>query len=132
MTSFNGNGRTIGANGRKERLYTSGSAAGDVSAAAVDLSFYSFIRLEPKPGKQLQLSDELMRLLEPTRAESGCVRIHLYEAIRDPSVFYFHSEWINEAAFDAHADTPHMVRFLGLVDDLITHPLRAVRTKRIA
>jgi quinol monooxygenase YgiN len=109
----------------------SGSAAGVVSEAEVDLSFYSFVRFEPQPGKRLQLGDELRRLLEPTRAESGCVQIHLYEAIRDPAVFYFHSEWIDEAAFDAHAKTPHMVRFLNLVDDLITHPLRAVRTKRI-
>ena len=95
------------------------------------MSFYSFVRFEPKAGKQPQLGDELMRLLGPTRAESGCVRIHLYEAIRDPSVYYFHSEWIDEAAFDAHARTAHMVRFLGLVDELITHPLKAVRTKRI-
>src|SRR5215472_14972036 len=97
----------------------------------VDMSFHSFIRFEPKPGKRAQLADELTRLLEPTRGEPGCTRIHLYEAIRDPSVFYFHSEWTDEAAFDAHTQTPHMVRFLSLIDDLITHPLKAVRTKRI-
>jgi quinol monooxygenase YgiN len=35
-------------------------------------------------------------------------------------------------AFDAHAHLPHMKRFLGLVGELITHPLQAVRTKQIA
>ena len=115
----------------KEKNLSSGSTAGAVLDEEVDMSFHSFVRFEPKPGKRAQLVDELMRLLEPTRAESGCVRIHLYEAVREPPILYFHSEWIDEAAFDAHAQTSHMVRFLSLVDDLITHPLKAVRTKRI-
>jgi quinol monooxygenase YgiN len=104
---------------------------GAVLDEEVEMSFHSFVRFEPKPGKRAQLAGELMRLIEPTRAEPACVRIHLYEAVREPPIFYFHSEWVDEAAFDAHAQTPHMVRFLSLVDDLITHPLKAVRTKRI-
>src|ERR1035438_487633 len=87
--------------------------------------------VRPRPGKELQLRDELMRVLEPTRAEPGCVRIHLYESTREPLFYFIHSEWIDERAFDAHAELPHIRRFLGLVDDLITHPLQAVRTKQI-
>jgi quinol monooxygenase YgiN len=92
---------------------------------------YIFARFEPRPGKGLQLRDELMRVLEPTRAEPGCVRIHLYESTREPLFYFIHSEWIDERAFDAHAELPPIRRFLGLVDDLITHPLQAVRTKQI-
>ena len=95
------------------------------------MSLYIFARFEARPGKQLQLLDEMMLILEPTRAEAGCVRIHLYESTRDPLVFFIHSEWTDEAAFDAHAELHHMRRFLGLVDELITHPLQAVRTKQI-
>ncbi len=95
------------------------------------MALYIFARFEPRPGKQHLLLDELMLLLEPTRAEAGCIRIHLYESMRDPPLFFIHSEWTDEAAFDAHAELPHMKRFLGLVDELITHPLQAVRTKRI-
>src|ERR1019366_26514 len=87
--------------------------------------------VRPRPGKELQLRDELMRVLEPTRAEPGWVRIHLYESTREPLFYFIHSEWIDERAFDAHAELPHIRRFLGLVDDLITHPLQAVRTKQI-
>lgn len=43
------------------------------------MELYLFVRLEPKPGKELQLRDELARVVEPTRAEAGCVRIHFYE-----------------------------------------------------
>ena len=96
------------------------------------MPLYIFARFEPRPGKQRQLLDELMLILEPTRAETGCVRVHLYESTRDPSTFFIHSEWTDDQAFDAHAEQPHMRRFLGLVDDLIAQPLKAVRTKQIA
>jgi hypothetical protein len=56
-----------------------------------------------------------MLILEPTRAEAGCVRIHLYESTRGP--------WLSSF-------TPNGL-FLGLIDELITHPLQAVRTKQI-
>jgi quinol monooxygenase YgiN len=93
------------------------------------MPLYIFARFEPKPGKEMQLRDELMRVLEPTRAEPGCVRIHLYESTRGPQIWFIHSEWIDEPAFDAHTELPHTVRFVGQVENLIAHPLQAVRTK---
>ena len=96
------------------------------------MPLHVFIRFEPLTEKRQQLHDELILIPEPTRAEPGCVRIHLYESTRDPLAFFIHSEWIDEAAFDTHAHLPHMKRFLALVGELITHPLQAVRTKQIA
>jgi len=96
------------------------------------LPIHTFVRFEPLPGKEQQLRDELLLVLEPTRAEPGCNRIHLYEALRDPLVFYIHSEWVDEAAFDVHAKLPHVTRFLGLVGGLVTHRVQSVRTKEIA
>jgi quinol monooxygenase YgiN len=95
------------------------------------MPLYIFARLEPKPGKELQLRDELDLVLKPTRAEPGCVRIHLYESTRGPLIYYIHSEWIDEPAFDAHAELPHTRRFAGAAADLIADPLRAVRTKQV-
>lgn len=96
------------------------------------MPLHVFVRFEPQIGKQRQLLDELTLVMEPTRAEPGCISIRLYEATRDPHVFFIHSEWRDEAAFDSHAQLPHMTRFLSLVGDLINHPLQAVRTKQIA
>lgn len=74
----------------------------------------------------------MQRVLEPTRGEPGCIRINLYEATRGPAVFYLHSEWVDEAAFEEHARLPHTLDFLSVLDELITHPLQALRTKQIA
>ena len=95
------------------------------------LPLHTFVRFEPQPGKEQQLRDELLALLEPTRAEPGCIRIHLYEALRDPLIFYVHSEWVDEAAFDTHAKLPHITRFLGMVGKLTTNPVKGIRTKQI-
>jgi quinol monooxygenase YgiN len=95
------------------------------------MPLYVFARLEPRPEKERQLRDELTLVLEATRAEPGCVRIHLYESTRGPLTYFIHSEWIDEPAFDAHVELPHTVRFVGQVGELITHPLQAVRTQQI-
>ena len=68
--------------------------------------------------------------MELTRAE-GYVGIHLYECLRGDEHFIIHSQFTEEAAFDAHAELPHMKRFLGLVGELITHPVQAMRCRRL-
>jgi len=93
---------------------------------------YIFARFEPKPGKERRLQDELELVLEPTRAEPGCIRINLYQSTRHPAVFYIHSQWTGEAAFEVHAGLPHTARMIAAVEELITHPLEAMRTEQIA
>ena len=95
------------------------------------MPLHAFVRFEPVPGKEDLLREELTLLLQPTRAEPGCIRIHLYEAVREPLVYYIHSEWVDEAAFDAHPKLPHMTRFLGLVGGLATNPVKGIRTLQI-
>lgn len=95
------------------------------------MPLYTFVRFDPVPGKEQQLRGELLRVLGPTRAEPGCLRIHLFESTRGPLTFLIHSEWADDAAFDAHAKLPHMTRFVAAVRDLMTNPLQGVRTSRI-
>ena len=95
------------------------------------MPLYTFVRFDPIPGKEHQLRQELLAILEPTRAEPGCLRIHLFESTRPPLIFFIHSEWQDEAAFDAHPQLPHMTRFLGLVEELTTHPVKGIRTSQI-
>ena len=95
------------------------------------MPLYIFARFEPRPGKRDELVEELTRVIRPTRAEPGCIRINAFESTRGPCCFYIHSEWIDEPAFDAHAELPHTMHFLSRLDDLITHPLHVVRTRQI-
>jgi len=51
--------------------------------------------------------------------------------IRDPRLFWIHSRWIDEAAFETHAELPHTVRFVERVQQLIDHPLDVTRAHAI-
>jgi quinol monooxygenase YgiN len=46
-------------------------------------------------------------------------------------LFYIHSRWTGEEAFETHAALPHTVRFLERVEQLIDHPLDVTRTELI-
>jgi quinol monooxygenase YgiN len=45
---------------------------------------------------------------------------------------YIHSRCNDEAAFDRHAQLPHTVQFLEMVQPLIDHPLEVTRTWPLA
>jgi quinol monooxygenase YgiN len=49
----------------------------------------------------------------------------------DRRLFYIHSRWVDEAAFQAHAELPHTLRFLKRVDALLDQPRDVARTEMI-
>ena len=59
-----------------------------------------------------------------SRAEPGCLRIDVFESLREPFVFAIHSEWVDEASFELHAALPHTVRFLEAAQSLLKDPSR--------
>jgi quinol monooxygenase YgiN len=95
------------------------------------LSFHFIVRFEPLPGKEAVFRDELLRVNEPSRAEIGCLRIDVFESLREPRVFAIHSEWVDEAAFELHATLPHTVRFLAAAQTLLPHPVEGLRLRQV-
>ncbi len=92
---------------------------------------HCFVRFEPLPEKRAEFREELLRVVEASRTEPGCVAIHSFESLRAPSVFAIHSEWEDEAAFELHARLPHTVRFLAAAKNLLSHPVEGLRTSQI-
>ena len=75
------------------------------------------------------LTEALCGVVSPAREEDGCVSIHAFWSIRDPRLFYIHSRWVDEAAFDKHADLPHTVEFIQRAEPLIDHSLDVTRAQ---
>jgi quinol monooxygenase YgiN len=96
-----------------------------------DMSLDVFVRFDARPGKLKELREELGLIIEPTRAESGCIDIHLFEEIGNSGTLVIHSVWVGEEAFDGHAQLPHMKRFLGLLSNLTSNQVKALRTRQI-
>jgi quinol monooxygenase YgiN len=95
------------------------------------LSIHFFVRFEPRPGKAVEFREELLRVVEATRTETGCVAIQDFESLREPTVFAIHSEWVDEVALELHAQLPHTVRFLEAAKELLTHSVEGLKTSHI-
>jgi quinol monooxygenase YgiN len=90
-----------------------------------------FARFHAREGQDTAVAAALRDVVGPSRAEPGCLAIAAYRSVRDPRLFWIHSRWIDEAAFETHAELPHTVRFLERVQPLIDHPLDVTRTRAI-
>jgi quinol monooxygenase YgiN len=95
------------------------------------MEIFIFGRFHARPGNEEAVADAIANVLGPTRAEPGCIGIQAFRSIRDPRLFYIHSRWISEEAFDIHASLPHTVSFLGRVEPLIDHPLDVTRAELV-
>jgi quinol monooxygenase YgiN len=88
-------------------------------------------RFHARPGRESEVEAAIRAVSAPTRAEPGCIGYQVVRGTRDPSLFFIHSRWTDEAAFEHHATLPHTVTFLATVGPLIDHTLDVARTARI-
>ncbi len=91
-----------------------------------------FGRFHARPGQAEALAEAIRFVGRPTREEPGCLAIQAYRSIQDADLFYIHSRWTDEVAFEAHALLPHTLRFLETAQRLIDHPLSVSRTRPLA
>ncbi len=85
-----------------------------------------------KPGQEQRLREELMRLIEPTRAEEGCLQYDLHESTERPGHFLFYETWTSLAALDRHLATPHLERLSALLPELAEGEARIDTFQKIA
>ena len=95
------------------------------------MELYIFARFHARAGNEEAVADALRDVLAPSRKEPGCLDIHAFRSIQDRQLFHIHSRWKDEAAFDAHADLPHTVRFVERVSPLIDHAWDLARSEQI-
>jgi len=95
------------------------------------MEIHIFARFHARPGNETAIAEALNDVLGPTREEAGCLGIQTFRSIRDRRLFYIHSRWISEEAFETHATLPHTVRFIERVEPLIDHSLDVTRSELI-
>jgi quinol monooxygenase YgiN len=92
------------------------------------MKLFNFARFHAQEGKEEAVAALLRAQIGPVRVEPGCVEIDAYRSTRDPRLFYIHSRWIDEAAFEVHAQLPSTDRFVERMQALIDHEFQATRT----
>ena len=95
------------------------------------MELFIFARFHAGPGQEREVAETLRNVLAPSRDEPGCLSIQAFRSVRDPRLFYIHSRWKDEAAFDRHATLPHTLRFVERMEPLLDHPLEVTRAEPI-
>ena len=93
------------------------------------MELFIFARFYAREGQEAAVAAALRGVSGPTQAEQGCLFQKAYRSIRDGRLFYVHSRWKDEAAFELHAKLPHTARFIEKVQALIDHPLDVNRAQ---
>ncbi|HXC54369.1 MAG TPA: putative quinol monooxygenase [Rhizomicrobium sp.] len=96
------------------------------------MEFDTIIRFHAKEGREDAIAAAMRDAAEAVRAEPGCLGIEYFRALRDSRLFYIHSRWADEAAFQIHANLPHTLRFLEQVEGAIDHELEVTRVRPLA
>jgi quinol monooxygenase YgiN len=66
-----------------------------------------------------QVKSELLKLMEPTRNEAGCIEYNLHQDNADPARFIFYETWEDSASLEKHLITEHFTCYVAAVADQI-------------
>ncbi len=95
------------------------------------MELFIFGRFRVRAGEEEEFAGALREVVKASREEAGCLEIHGYRGVRDRRLFYVHSRWKDEAAFEVHGRMAHTVKFLEKAEKLIEHELDVARAERI-
>jgi quinol monooxygenase YgiN len=76
-----------------------------------------------KPETRAELHALLVKQVEPTRKEAGCINYDFHVDAEDPCVFVFYENWRSQADLDAHLEMPHLAPLFSQIDRLLACPV---------
>lgn len=62
---------------------------------------------------------ELLKLIDITRAEEGCINYDLHQDNENPTQFLFYENWESRALWQAHMGNQHLKDFLSATEGAV-------------
>ena len=62
---------------------------------------------------------ELLKMVEPTRQETGCMEYRLHQDNDNPAVFIFYENWQDMDSLNGHVASSHYQNYVAAVNGLI-------------
>jgi quinol monooxygenase YgiN len=94
-------------------------------------SLHVVARAIARAGQESRVREQFEALVEPTRAEPGCLAYELFVHEENPAEFLFVQEYKDEAAFEAHLASKHIGAMLEVVLPLLAEPPDIRRYRRL-
>ena len=77
-------------------------------------------RIEANPSKIELVKTELLKLIEPTRSEEGCIQYDLHQDNENPAVFVFYENWSSRELWLTHMENDHLKSYMNATDGAVT------------
>ena len=73
-------------------------------------------RIAAKKDSVEEVKNELLKIVEPTRDEQGCIAYVLHQDNDDPALFIIYENWESNDCLDSHMNTPHFKHLVAAID----------------
>ena len=87
-------------------------------------------RILAKEEKRELVNAELLKLIEVTRAEEGCINYDLHQDNENPNLFIFHENWTNRDLLQKHLGNAHLADYMtateGAVEEFILNEMTQI------
>jgi len=75
--------------------------------------------IKAKADKVELVKSELLKLIDITRAEKGCINYDLHQDNDNPSHFLFYENWESRDLWQAHMDNQHLKDYLDATEGAV-------------
>lgn len=87
-------------------------------------------QIKAAAGKEALVEAQLIKLLDITRAETGCINYDLHKDNEDPGFFVFYENWESRELWQTHMNAPHLAAYMeatdGAVDSFTLHEMTKI------
>jgi len=76
-------------------------------------------RILAKEEKREFVKTELLKLINTTRAEKGCINYDLHQDNENPNIFLFYENWENRELWQEHMNNTHLADYMKATDGAV-------------
>ncbi len=76
-------------------------------------------RIVAKPEKRELVKRELLKLIEITRAEKGCINYDLHQDNENENLFLFYENWESRELWQTHMNNRHLADYMKATDGAV-------------
>lgn len=76
-------------------------------------------RIEAKKESVKLVKAELLKLLEPTLKEEGCIQYDLHQNNENPAVFLFYENWESRDLWQKHMQNEHLATYMKATEGAV-------------
>ena len=76
-------------------------------------------RILAKPEKRELVKTELLKLIDITRAEKGCINYDLHQDNENENLFLFYENWESRELWQTHMSNTHLAEYMKATDGAV-------------